>query len=107
MKWPILSTLLISLGSSAHPNVRLGKMFGDWWRFRMWKRKHYKVNYIDVLKMCLVLFICQFRALIPANTHEIFRCTLREEILTRSNSGEFGELSKKFAKFAKISSRQI
>ena len=34
-------------------------------------------------------------------------CTLKEEILARSNFGEFGELPKKFAKFAKICSRQI
>ena len=37
----------------------------------------------------------------------IGRFTLREEILARSNFGEFGELPKKFAKFAKISSRKI
>ena len=33
--------------------------------------------------------------------------TLREETLARSNFGEFGELPKTFAKFAKFSSRQI
>ena len=41
-----------------------------------------------------------------ADLSEIRQITLREEILARSNFGEFGELPKKFAKFAKISSRQ-